>query len=395
MSEITQNAIIKGKIVDSSGKPLPKVKVELILPTATTTSTTDQDGLYSFENPATNVIGVDIEINYSLEKHITKSLKKITKTDETKELVTYDIPRITLPLLPDPTFDLVAQVNKELNKQEISLTKKQFNLKIPPGVKFAALLYSKKNTITKTLIPFIIKLLLKFGTNVAQDVINKKIPKLEACPSSAQINEIIAKRNKLVKQLNNLYTSITLVGKFLNVTNIVITALQIGYTFFLLNPTPLAPGTPLGVIELSDEAKKKIEKALNIAQITVTILTLTAAIIGALLAMIINYLNQLDALLAQCAVDQNMDLEQLNNEINALANSTVVATQGDGTYKGFKLEVKINEKNTSKFIQRFAQAVNKQGVAVLKTEPSFASDPSVLIDQLKFIIDSNPNLTAE
>jgi hypothetical protein len=111
--------------------------------------------------------------------------------------------------------------------------------------------------------------------------------------------------------------------------------------------------------------------------------------------MIINYLNQLDALLAQCAVDQNMDLEQLNNEINALANSTVVATQGDGTYKGFKLEVKINEKNTSKFIQRFAQAVNKQGVAVLKTEPSFASDPSVLIDQLKFIIDSNPNLTAE
>jgi len=395
MSEITQNAIIKGKIVDSSGKPLPKVKVELILPTATTTATTDQDGLYSFENPATNVIGVDIEINYSLEKHITKSLKKITKTDETKELVTYDIPRITLPLLPDPTFDLVAQVNKELNKQEISLTKKQFNLKIPPGVKFAALLYSKKNTITKTLIPFIIKLLLKFGTNVAQDVINKKIPKLEACPSSAQINEIIAKRNKLVKQLNNLYTSITLVGKFLNVTNIVITALQIGYTFFLLNPTPLAPGTPLGVIELSDEAKKKIEKALNIAQITVTILTLTAAIIGALLAMIINYLNQLDALLAQCAVDQNMDLEQLNNEINALANSTVVATQGDGTYKGFKLEVKINEKNTSKFIQRFAQAVNKQGVAVLKTEPSFASDPSVLIDQLKFIIDSNPNLTAE
>lgn len=395
MSEITQNAIIKGKIVDSSGKPLPKVKVELILPTATTTATTDQDGLYSFENPATNVIGVDIEINYSLEKHITKSLKKITKTDETKELVTYDIPRITLPILPDPTFDLVAQVSKELNKQEISLTKKQFNFKIPPGVKFAALLYSKKNTIIKTLIPFIIKLLLKFGTNVAQDVINKKMPKLEACPSSAQINELIAKRNKLVKQLNNLYTSITLVGKFLNVTNIVITALQIGYAFFLLNPAPLVPGTPLGVIELSDEAKKKIEKALNIAQITVTTLTLTAAIIGALLAMIINYLNQLDGLLAQCAVDQNMDLEQLNNEINALANSTVTATQGDGTYKGFKLEVKINEKNTSKFIQRFAQAVNKQGVAVLKTEPSFASDPSVLIDQLKFIIDSNPNLTAE
>ena len=59
------------------------------------------------------------------------------------------------------------------------------------------------------------------------------------------------------------------------------------------------------------------------------------------------------------------------------------------------LKTKINEKNTSKAIQRYAQAVTLQGVPVLKTEPSFASDPQVLIDQLKFIIDSNPNLTAE
>jgi hypothetical protein len=395
MSEIVQNAVIKGKIVDSSGKPLPKVKVELIIPTETSSVLTDQDGLYSFSSPATNVVSADVVLNYSLEKHITKTLKNIAKTSETKELATYEIPRITLPLLPDPTFDLVAQVNEELAKQEVSINLKQALPKIPPGIKFAALLYSKKNTIVKTLIPFVIKLLLKFGTNVAQDILNKKTPTIDACPSSAQIAELIAKRNKLVKQLNNLYTSITLLGKYLNILNIVITALQIGYNFFILNPVPLPPGTPLGVIELPDEAKEKIKKILNISQITVSALTLTAAIIGALLAMIISYLNQLDDLLAQCAVDQDMDLEKLNDEINALANTTVAATQGDNTYKGFKLEVKINEKNTSKFIQRFAQAVNKQGIAVLKTEPSFASDPAVLVDQLRFIIDSNPNLTAE
>jgi hypothetical protein len=125
-------------------------------------------------------------------------------------------------------------------------------------------------------------------------------------------------------------------------------------------------------------------------------LTITLGTIGILLGTIIQILNQLDTLLAQCAVDQDMDLEQLNNEINSLSNATVTATQSENnTYKGFRLEVKINEKNTSKFIQRFAQASNKQGVPVLKTEPSFASDPAVLIDQLKFIIDSNPNITAE
>ena len=105
----------------------------------------------------------------------------------------------------------------------------------------------------------------------------------------------------------------------------------------------------------------------------------------------------LDSLFQHCAEVKNDNFESLNNEINALANSTVESTQTpDGNiYKGFKLEIVINEKNTSKFIQRYAQALTKQGVPVLKTDPSFASNPQVLIDQLKFIIDSNPNLTAE
>jgi hypothetical protein len=146
------------------------------------------------------------------------------------------------------------------------------------------------------------------------------------------------------------------------------------------------------VSDLLDVLKSKL-KGNNTG---IDMLTISLATIGAFLGLIIMYLNQLDILLAQCAVDQNMDLEQLNDEINALSNATVAATQSENnTYKGFTLEVKINEKNQSKFIQRFAQASNKQGVPVLKTEPSFASDPSVLISQLKFIIDSNPNLTAE
>ena len=92
-----------------------------------------------------------------------------------------------------------------------------------------------------------------------------------------------------------------------------------------------------------------------------------------------------------------MDFEQINDEINALANPTVVATQNDNTntYKGFTLGVKIDEKNESKYIRRYAVAQNKQGIDILKTDSSFTSDPAVLISQLKFIIDSNPSITAE
>ena len=156
------------------------------------------------------------------------------------------------------------------------------------------------------------------------------------------------------------------------------------------------PPTTVGLQNIASDALQILKELLKKANLAIDMITIAIGTLGVFLGTIIGYLSGLDSLLQQCAVDQNMDLEQLNNEINALSNPTVTVAQSENnTYKGFSLEVKINEKNTSKFIQRFAQALNKQGVPVLKTEPSFASDPSVLISQLKFIIDSNPNLTAE
>jgi hypothetical protein len=400
MSEIEQYAIIKGKVVDPNGEPLRKVAITIIVsPGNSKNDRTNKDGEYSFKFPATDI--KDIQLNYSLEKYTIKSVTSVYQTSETKTEQIYEVPRITLTPIPNPTQQLTFQVNQDLSKQENEIAKQQSNL--PTEVKLANLFNNKKETIKVTLIPFVISLILEFGTTAAQDIINKKTPQSFDCPSSAKIQELIKKRNSLVKQLNNLYSSITILTKTLGITNTIINALTIGIQLIYLIPYP-ATGVPpaglppltSGVIEITGTAKDKLIQALNKAGIMVSILTITSATIGVLLGTIIQILNQLDTLLAQCAVDQNMDLEQLNNEINALSNATVTATQSENnTYKGFTLEVKINEKNTSNFIQRFAQASNKQGVPVLKTEPSFASDPTVLIDQLKFIIDSNPNITAE
>jgi hypothetical protein len=80
-----------------------------------------------------------------------------------------------------------------------------------------------------------------------------------------------------------------------------------------------------------------------------------------------------------------------NSVLNSLG---VVNPTQDGKYRGFTLEIKLDESNNSKYPRRFAQALNVQGVPVLKTESSFASDPQVLLNELKFIIDSSPNLSA-
>jgi hypothetical protein len=73
----------------------------------------------------------------------------------------------------------------------------------------------------------------------------------------------------------------------------------------------------------------------------------------------------------------------------------IQSIQEDNTYRGFTLEIKFDTTSSNKYPKRFAQALTKQGIPVLKTDSSFASDPQVLLDQLKFIIDSNPQLTAE
>ena len=82
-------------------------------------------------------------------------------------------------------------------------------------------------------------------------------------------------------------------------------------------------------------------------------------------------------------------MEEINSELNALASQTIKETELDGnSYKGFTFEIKEDPINNSKYTKRFAQALNRQKVPVLKSDSSFASNPQVLIDQLKFIIDT-------
>ena len=64
----------------------------------------------------------------------------------------------------------------------------------------------------------------------------------------------------------------------------------------------------------------------------------------------------------------------------------------DNEYKGFKLNIRSESQPVGSLYRRFAVALNRQGVTALKTTPSFASSEQILIDELKYLIDSNPNL---
>jgi hypothetical protein len=214
------------------------------------------------------------------------------------------------------------------------------------------------------------------------------------CPSAAFITSTINKRNLLATQINGIYNQVKTLTSLQNTSGQIITAVTIGINLIAALPPQTVPGAFI----INHE---KLANALKVAKTVINTLTLTLASLGALLGVILKLLEALDIILQICAEDQNINPVLINSEINALANPTVVATQNNSdnqdvnTYKGFTLGVKIDEINESKYIKRYAVAQNKQGIPVLKTDSSFASDPAILISQLKFIIDSNPSITAE
>lgn len=214
------------------------------------------------------------------------------------------------------------------------------------------------------------------------------------CPSAAFIKSTINKRNLLATQINGIYDQVKTLTSLQNTSGQIITAVTIGINLIAALPPQTVPGAFI----INHE---KLANALKIAKTVINTLTLALASFGALLGVILKLLEALDIILQICAEDQNINPVLINSEINALANPTIVATQNNSdnqdinTYKGFTLGVKIDETNESKYIRRYAVAQNKQGIPVLKTESSFASDPEVLISQLKFLIDSNPSVTAE
>jgi hypothetical protein len=361
----------------------------------------------------------------------------------------YEIPRMTMGEVTDGTALATANINNEVASQSNKALESTLESQLPPDVKFINFINSQKSTVKRLLIPFVIGLITPFAPQIiplivsnlgisgdstvdsisssagdakaaaqgalssaqdstsaakeaAQDPENQKaaalfvlgqIPKEQLieminCPSQAKIQSIIKQRNQLVNQINGIYQSITTLSTVLAITAILNQALELAIVAVLNLPAPV----PINVIfKMSD-----IRNFVNANAGKVSGIIISTAQYGVFLGIILKFLNMLDIILQFCVEDQNMDLEKINDEINALANPTVVATQSENnTYRGFTLGVKIDETNESDYIRRYAVAENKQGVPVLRTESSFASDPAVLISQLKFIIDTNPNITAE
>jgi hypothetical protein len=258
------------------------------------------------------------------------------------------------------------------------------------------------NDIKNKLIPVILVLVADFGVTGVAKLIEQKKNKAQdlknkySCPSRDRLINLINKKNKLIKQLNNTLTIIDSTIKALGIAGGIIEALNLAYQILKNLPTPSAVagvGVPISVINNIQDAKDKIDK---------TITGLRAVNVGTLIILVIlqqaltqalEYLNLLDSLIQECAPDLNVEQEEVSSELLKLTQqqsqqqSPVITN-----VNGFTLEVET-EKTTNALKRRRSIAKNNQGVVILRGEWSFSSIDQILIDELAFYIQTN-NLKA-
>jgi hypothetical protein len=138
-------------------------------------------------------------------------------------------------------------------------------------------------------------------------------------------------------------------------------------------------------------------KILIVAEKLVSGLSALLAIITILLSNEIIELEELKNRLNQINLKlEGKTLENLNvQQISDLSNTFLPVGTSNGVnqfspYKGFNF--KIKEEQNPKFVvkgnkRRYAVAIDRYGVEVIKSEYSFTQDPNDLIEQLKLVID--------
>lgn len=261
------------------------------------------------------------------------------------------------------------------------------------------------DTIKTKLIPLAISLLLAFGISKLTQA-NRK-----TCPTPEALADVIRTRNRVVRQLNQIFKTIiinsALAAAFMALAK-VLKGVRIGLNAI---PLPQAVGVPPakdfgGLIfalpysmtaklqDITDTLKdlqENNEKTSRATLVSLIFLIATATTVVLLLKSI-------DQMAQECAEENgagNLELEAINQELLDLAEEE--AEDGNpiiGNVNGFIFSVETDNKNpVGTLKRRFAVAKDSRGITLLKGEPSFSSSDQILIDELVFYIQQN-NLKA-
>ncbi len=279
----------------------------------------------------------------------------------------------------------------------------------PKGLqKLGSLVLKQSQKLSKFVIPLTFNLIKEYGIDKLEtaleeesDNIDELREKLKEEFCNIQLPQIIAKRNNAVDYLNNtgkILDSFTIGvnfgASFAGILENIIKILK-GASFGInqaAKSIPLIPGAVVSVVNdintIADTVTFKADGTPNLPPLKITAAQVSPAFatVQNTIVRCVDLLDRLDILITLC--NPNANLTGISDSINSIYDNELIAeaSENDGTYKGFILEIETRP-FTDTVDQNRAVGKNRSGIIMISTEYSFASNPQVLIDELKFIID--------
>lgn len=226
------------------------------------------------------------------------------------------------------------------------------------------------------------------------------------CLPPNQLDPLIVLRNNIVDQLNRIGLSLDIAIRTIGITNNTLnTLLTIAAGIRAAKPAAIAAaatpvtGSPFASLVLNlndildrlkydDLGNPKLQKI----KVALDLSTPAISIAAVFIAQAIVILNSIDLILKRCS--PNSTLTPVNEGLIQISQQQDQAetTINQELYNGFVIRIE-EVPFTSTVKRRRAIGINQSGISLIQTELSFTTNPEILINELKFIIDRD-NLKA-
>ena len=225
-----------------------------------------------------------------------------------------------------------------------------------------------------------------------------------ACPSPARLEQLSSKVNNIRQVVNSSRDQVGGVSKVADFLDPVIRAakifLNVQYHLptFISSPVGVPVGFPTfaktdGIINSTGSRIRKFEKLAEDAQDARVAIIESVSIVNGIFEPLLSSLDQIDSLIQACVTNQAISDEERAQLIKNVQKNTdsiyyrgiEYRSQGGATYT---IKVIDDPNSPSVAPKRQAIAQDFRGITVLTGPSSFASNPQILLDELKFRIDN-------
>lgn len=268
-----------------------------------------------------------------------------------------------------------------------------------------SLILKQGQKLSKFVIPLSLNLVKKYAVEEVKNEIEAEdisIDDIKAKYCPADLQDLITKRNNAVDYLNNTGTQLDSLSITVNfsanfaeliqgLVNIINRGKTLANTVMSFIPVALPGAVPAAINTASTIAgsltfNEDGTPRLPPIRITASQVSPSIASTQDVILKCVGALTQLDIIINLC--DPFANLTPISDGINNIVKNEALAlvSPNETTYKGFILEIETKA-YTNSVNQNRAVGKNQSGIILISTEYSFASNPDILIKELKFIID--------